>query len=90
MAKFKETVVTLRGALQELINETNVDKIASMANTIDALEAEYDAQEKATQEARDSLVKYVKEYAFKEKAPDTTGTEEAPSLDDAIAAAFEN
>ena len=88
MSKFEELVTGLRGAVQELINETNVDKIASIAQSIDNLEVEYKTAEKATQEARDSLVKYVKEYAFKEKSEDHTGTQEPPSLEDAIAEAF--
>lgn len=90
MSKFKELCATLRESVQGLVNETNVEKIAGVAKTIDAVEAEYETAEKETKEAKENLVKYVKEYAFKDKPEDKTGIETPPSIDDAIAEAFKD
>lgn len=88
MGKFKELATALRGAVQNLVNDTNVEAVAGIAKTIDSMEVEYETAEKETKEAKNTLVKYVKDYAFKEKPEDNTGVETPPTLDDAIAEAF--
>lgn len=88
MKTFKETIATLREHTQALLNETNIEAIATVAKEIDSLEALHEQAEEELQGAKDNLVKYVKEYAFKEKSPDLTGTVETPTLDDAIEEAF--
>ena len=90
MSKFNELCTALRGAVQGLLDNTNVEKIAGIAKTIDGIEAEYNSAENEAKNAKENLVKYVKEYAFKEKPDDETGTAEPPCLDDAIADAFKD
>ena len=85
---FKEILQQMRTQTQALINDTNVEQVAQVAKQIDSLEEAYNAQESELQGARASLVKYVKEYAFKDKATDVTGTEKTPTLDEALAEAF--
>ena len=82
MPKFEEIMAQMRGQMQDLLNENNVDKIAQGVKTLDALEAEYKTAQKESQDAKENLVKYVKEYAFKDKPEDSTHTEETPSLDE--------
>ena len=82
MSKFEEIMSQARGILQGLLNDSNVDKVAEGAKALDALTEEYKASEKEAQSAKDNLVKYVGEYAFKDKGSDDTHTEETPTLDD--------
>ena len=88
MSKFNDILTELRHSVQGLVNETNVDAIARIAKNMDSLEAEYKTAETEKQEAKENLVKYVKEYAFKEKGKDETETALPPSLDEAIENAF--
>lgn len=90
MANFNEILAKAKEQLQDLVDGNNVEKIAGIAKTFDSLETEYKAVEKEKQDAKDSLVKYVKEYAFKEKEPDTTGTDLPPTIDEAIEEAFKD
>lgn len=90
MSKFNDAANMLRESLKGMITADNVEAIASLNNQIDILEAEHKEAQKETQEAKDTLVKYVKEYAFNEKANQDTGTEEALTLDEAFAKAFSN
>ena len=82
MANFKEVLAQTREQLKGLLNDSNIDQIAQANKGLDALEAEYNNAEKQASEAKENLVKYVKEYAFNDKAEDTTHTEEAPTLDE--------
>lgn len=80
--KFEEIMAQVRAILQNLLNEENVDKIAEGAKTLDSLEEAYKASQKEAQDAKENLVKYVKEYAFQDKGEDIAHIEETPSLDE--------
>lgn len=88
MSKFNEAAGALRESLKSMLTNDNVEQIAALNKQIDLLEAEHKATEHEVTEAKDTLVKYVKEYAFGEKQNQDTGTEKTPSLDEAFAAAF--
>ena len=72
----------MRGTLQGLLNDENVEKVAEGAKALDSLEAEYKTAQEEAQSAKDRLVKYVGEYAFQNKGNDDTHTEATPSLDE--------
>ena len=82
MTKFEEKITQMKETLQSLLNDENVEKVAEGAKTLEALESEYKATQQEAQSAKDKLVKYVGEYAFKDKGEDSTHTEETPSLDE--------
>ena len=82
MSKFEEIMTQMKGTLQSLLNDENVDKVAEGAKALDALESEYKNTQQEAQSAKDKLVKYVGEYAFQNKGEDKTHTEETPSLDE--------
>ena len=89
MSKFNEIIAQMRGTLQGLLNDTNVDKVAEGAKALDALEAEYKTAQEEAQGAKDKLVKYVGEYAFQNKGEDNTHIEETPSLDELFEKEFQ-
>lgn len=84
MSKFSEILTKIRNDVQGLVSPDNVEAIAPIAKGLDTLEAEYNTAEQATKEAKESLVKYVKEYAFKDKSDLDTGIEQPMSLEDAF------
>lgn len=88
MTKYDEKANDLRNFIQALLNENNVEQIAEVSKAIDSLEEEHKKTEEELKGAKNTLVKYVKEYAFKNKSEDKTGIEKAPSLDEAFAEAF--
>lgn len=87
MNSFKELLAGVRTGLKGLLNETNVDAIASISKSLDDMEQSHATTEAECQSAKDNLVKYVKEYAFKEKSVDEH-LDNPPSLDEAFAEAF--
>lgn len=87
MSKFNDLMGGVRTALKGLLNETNVEQVASITKSLDDMEHEHASTEAEVQSAKDNLVKYVKEYAFKDKQVDA-GLDKPVSLDDAFADAF--
>lgn len=82
MTKFEEIMAQMKGTLQSLLNDENVEKVAEGAKALEALEGEYKSALQEAQGAKDKLVKYVGEYAFNNKSEDITHTEETPTLDE--------
>lgn len=89
MSKFSEILTKIRNDVQGLVSSDNVEAIAPIAKGLDTLEEEYNISEQATKDAKENLVKYVKEYAFKDKSDLDTGIEQPMSLEDAFAKAHE-
>lgn len=89
MSKFSEILTKIRNDVQGLVSPDNVEAIAPIAKGLDTLEEEYNISEQATKDAKENLVKYVKEYAFKDKSDLDTGIEQPMSLEDAFAKAHE-
>lgn len=89
MSKFSDTMAQIREFLKSSLTNDNIEQTTNASKQLDTLEAEYNAREKEVSEAKDNLVKYVKEYAFDKPGEDTTHTGETPSLDDLIAKEFQ-
>lgn len=87
MNNFKDLMAGVRTGLKGLLNENNVDAVASISKSLDDMEKVHANTEAEAQSAKDNLVKYVKEYAFKEKQVDA-GLDTPPTLDEAFAEAF--
>lgn len=90
MKSFQEILTALRGQVSDLTSPENVEKMAAIAKTCDELEAAHKTAEEELQSTKNTLVHYVKDTSFKSKSEDDTGIEKTPSLDEAIASAFED
>ena len=86
MKTFAEILSQLRQDIQGMASTENVEKIATMAKSLDTLEELHKDSEKQANDAKENLVKYVKEYAFKNPSKVDTGIEQPVSIEDA----FEN
>ena len=86
MKTFADVLSQLRADIQGMASSENVEKIAEMAKSLDTLEEIHKDSEKEANDAKENLVKYVKEYAFKKPSQVDTGIESPVSIEDA----FEN
>lgn len=86
MKTFAEILSQLRSDIQGMASSENVEKIAEMAKSLDTLEELHKDSEKEANDAKENLVKYVKEYAFKKPSQVDTGIDAPVSIEDA----FEN
>lgn len=87
---FKDKMAHIRESVKGFLNSDNVEAITALSKELDGIEAEYETARKAESDAKENLVKYVKEYAFDKPLEDSTHTEESPSLDDLITKEFAN
>lgn len=86
MKTFAEILADLRAAITDLTTAENTEQIAGIAKSLDTLEDAHRSAEEEAKSAKENLVKYVKEYAFKKPSQDNTGIEPPVSIEDA----FEN
>ena len=86
MKTFAEILAGLRAEITNLTTAENTEKIAGIAKGLDTLEEAHNSTEEEAKSAKENLVKYVKEYAFKKPSQDNTGIEKPVSIEDA----FEN
>ena len=84
MKTFEEVLASLRSDIQGMASSENVEKIAEMAKSLDTLEELHKDSEKEANDAKENLVKYVKEYAFKKPSQVDTGIETPVSIEDAF------